>query len=270
MGFLQGQVSDASSGDPIADVQLHADPELTAVTDAKGHYFIQTDSSLKYPLEMILHLSKPGFYPEKRETLVETNKATVVNTNLHAIADGAFAKTVLVLDTQTDTPKTRQLLTALKEMLELAGAKVYNVHTLGQNISTEKRIEKVNNIKDEGYYLQINHSPWREDESSVIASHNRGNQGTETFQKRILEQFNQKLFETPIVTVQDRETPVIQQTNKMAMALEIRSLNYPDATAIQEASAIFTGAWLFLKEETEIDTEKLERFMVYLNKTRGE
>jgi hypothetical protein len=55
----------------------------------------------------------------------------------------------------------------------------------------------------------------------------------------------------------------------MAMALEIRSLNYPDATAIQEASAIFTGAWLFLKEETEIDTEKLERFMVYLNKTRG-
>ncbi len=269
-GILQGQVSDASSGDPIADVQLRADPELTAVTDAKGHYFIQTDSSLKYPLEMILHLSKPGFYPEKRETLIETNKATVVNMNLHAIADGAFAKTTIVLDSKTDTPKTRQLLTTLKEMLELAGAKVYNVHTLGQNISTEKRIEKVNNIKYEGYYLQINHSPWREDESPVIASHNRGNQGTETFQKRILEQFNQKLFETPIVTVQDRETPVIQQTNKMAMTLEIRSLNYPDATAIQEASAIFIGVWLFLKEETKINTEKLERFMVYLDKKRGE
>ncbi len=269
-GILQGQVSDANSGVPIPDVQLHADPELTAITDVEGHYFIKTDPSLKNPLETTLHLSKPGFYPDKHQILIEPNKATVVNAKLHAIADGAFAKTVLVLDTQTDTAKTHQLITKLKEILELAGAKVYDVHTPGQKVSSEKRIERVNNIKDEGYYLQINHTSWRRGESPVIAAHNRGNQGTETFQKRILEQFNQNLFETPIVTVQDRETPIIQQTNKMAMTLEIRSLDYPDATAMQEASAIFIGSWLFLKEETEIDAEKLERFMIYLNKARGE
>ena len=269
-GIVQGQVSDVNSGNPIADVQLHADPELTATTDAEGHYFIKTNSRFKKSIETILHLSKPGFYPDEHQILIEPNKATIVNAKLHAIADGAFAKTALVLDSQTDTPKTHQLIATLKEMLELAGAKVYDVHTRGKKVSTRKRIETVNNIKDEGYYLQINHIPQGKSKPSVVAAHNRGNQGTETFQKRILEQFNQKLFETPIVTLQDRKTPVIQQTNKMAMTLEIQTLDYPDTTAVQEASAIFIGAWLFLKEETEIDTEKLERFMLYLRQAQGE
>ena len=269
-GIVQGQVSDANSGNPIADVQLNADPELTTITDVKGHYFIETDSTLKKPLETTLHFSKPGFYPDKRQIRVERNKAAVINTKLHAIADGAFAKTVLVLDSKTDTPKTHQLITKLKEMLELAGAKVHDVHASGQKISIKKRIEKINNIRDEGYYLQINHISQRKSKPSVVAAHNRGNQGTETFQKRILGQFNQKLFETPIITVQDRDTPIIQQTNKMAMTLEVQTLDYPNTTAEQEASAIFIGAWLFLKKETEIDTEKIERFMLYLNKARGE
>lgn len=269
-GIVQGQVSDANSGNPIADVQLHAEPELTAATDVQGHYFIKTDPSLNNSFETTLHIAKPGFYPDKRQIRVEPNKATVVDAKLHAIADGAFANTSIVLDSQTDTPKTHQLITKLKEMLELAGAKVYDVHTPGQKVSTEKRIENVNSIKDEGYYLQINHTPQREGKPSVIAAHNRGNQGTETFQKRILEQFNQKLFETPIVTVQDRDTPIIQQTNKMAMTLEIRTLDYPGTTAEQEASAVFIGAWLFLKDETEIDTENLERFMLYLRQAQGE
>ena len=269
-GIIQGQVSDANSGDPIPDVQLHADPELTAISDTQGHYFIKTNSRLKTPLETTLHFSKPGFYPDKHQISVGRNKATIVNAKLHAIADGAFAKTVLVLDSKTDTSKTHQLITKLKEMLELAGATIHVVHTPREKVSAEKRIETVNNIEDEGYYLQINHIPQRKGKPSVVAAHNHGNQGTETFQKRILEQFNQKLFETPIVTVQDRETPIIQQTNKMAMTLKIGTLDYPDTTAEQEASAIFIGAWLFLKKETEIDTEKLERFMLYLRQARGE
>ena len=269
-GIIQGQISDANSGAPITDVQLHADPELTATTDTEGHYFIKTDSALKNSFKTTLHLSKPGFYPDKHQISVEPNKATIANAKLHAIADGAFAKTVLVLDSKTNTSKTHQLITKLKKMLELAGAKVHDVYTPGQKVSIEKRIEKVNNIKDEGYYLQINHIPQRRGKPSVVAAHNRGNQGTEAFQKRILEQFNQKLFETPIVTLQDRETPVIQQTNKMAMTLEIRTLDYPDFSAVQEASAIFIGAWLFLKGETEIDTVKLERFMLYLRQAQGE
>ena len=77
----------------------------------------------------------------------------------------------------------------------------------------------------------------------------RGNQGTETFLKRILEQFNNTLYETPIITVQDRTTPEIQQTNKMAMTLEIRSLNRQNASAVEEAHAIFFGAWTFLKAD---------------------
>ncbi|MDE0483309.1 MAG: N-acetylmuramoyl-L-alanine amidase [Candidatus Poribacteria bacterium] len=269
-GILQGQVSDANSGNPIPDVELNANSGLSTTTDTEGHYFIKTDSEIKKSFETTLHFSKPGFYPDKHQISVEPNKATIFNAKLHAIADGAFAKTVLVLDSKTNTSKTHQLIIKLKEMLELAGAKIHVVHTPGEKVSTEKRIENVNNIEDEGYYLQINHIPQRKGKPSVVGAHNHGNQGTETFQKRILEQFNQKLFEIPIVTVQDRETPVIQQTNKMAMTLEIQTLDYPDTTTDQEASAIFIGAWLFLKEETEIDTKKLERFMLYLRQARGE
>jgi hypothetical protein len=148
--------------------------------------------------------------------------------------------------------------------LELAGAKVYNIHTPGTQVSLEKRIGTVNAIEERGYYLQINHRQWHPDQPPLVAAHYRGNQGTETFLKRILEQFNETPFQMPIVTVQDRRTPEIQQTNKMAMTFEIRSLNHPNASTVQEAHAIFFGAWTFLKADTEINAEKQQRFLAYL------
>jgi len=268
--IIQGQVTDANTRTPIVNVELRVDPALSTMTDVEGHYFIQYEPTIKNQDEITLSISKPGYYPDQHKIRGERNKATIVNTELYAIADGAFSKTVLVLDTETDTPKSRELITLLKEMLELAGAKVYNIHTAGRKINSKTRIQTVNKIKDEGYYLQINHTSKRKGKSPVVAKHNRGNQGTETFQKRILEQFNTHLFETPIVTVQDRETPIIQQTNKLAMTLEIRSLDNSETTAMKEATAVFVGAWLYLKEETEIDAEKLKRFMLYLNQTRGD
>ncbi len=269
-GIIQGQVTHANSDTPIHNVKLHANPDLMAQTDTEGHYFIKLEPDFEDVLDTTIHLSKSGYYPEKQKIQVKPNKATVLNHQLHAIADGVFAKTVLVLDTKTDNEKTYQLITTLKEMLELAGAKVHHVHTPGTKLSSEKRIENVNKIKDEGFYLQINHTPFVDSQQIVIATHNRGNQDTETFQKRILEQFNENLYETPITTIQDRKTPIIQQTNKLAMTLEIRSLDHPNSSVIQETTAIFAGIWLYLKQETEIETDKLNRFMLYYNKKRVE
>ena len=149
-------------------------------------------------------------------------------------------------------------------MLELAGAKVYNIYTPGVEMSLDKRIETVNAIEGSGYYLQVNHEQWGKGQPALIAAHYRGNQGTETFLKRILEQFKDTPFEVPIVTLQDRTTPEIQQTNKMAMVLDIRTLGHPNAAIVQEARAIFFGAWGFLKAGTEIDPEKQQRFIAYL------
>jgi N-acetylmuramoyl-L-alanine amidase len=267
--IVQGQVSDADSGESLQDVQLQTDSGLTAATDAEGHFFITTGSKLKDFGETALHISKRGYYPDKRRIHIRSNQATVVDVGLHPIADGVFASTVIVLDSQTDTPETQKLITTLEEMLKFAGAKVYNIHTSGLKMSVEKRIEKVNAIKDRGYYLQINHAEWRKGQPTVVAAHYRGNQGTETFLKRILERFNRTLYETPIVTVQDRTTPEIQQTNKMAMTLLIRSLAHPNASAVSEAHAIFFGAWTFLKGDGEIDAEKQKRFMVYLKKMQA-
>lgn len=256
---------------PLQDVRLETDSGLTAITDTEGHFFITTGSELKDFGETTLHISKAGYYPDQCRIHIQPNQATVADVGLHPIADGAFADTVIVLDSKTDTPETQELLTMLEKMLKLAGVKVYNIYTAGSKMSVPKRIEKVNAVKDSGYYLQINHTEWDKEQSTVVAAHYRGNQGTETFLKRILEQFNSigqgdpaPTYKTPIVTLQDRTTPEIQQTNKMAMTLEIKSLNHPNASTVSEVYAIFFGAWTFLKGAGEIPIESQKRFMVYL------
>ena len=261
---LQGQISDAVSGEPLRDVQLQADTGLTATTDTEGHFFVTIEPTSKIPSKTTLHISKVGYYPDKRKIDIISNQATVAHTKLQPIAGGAFASTVIILDSRSDTPATEKLIETLRELLELAGAKVYSIHIPGQAPTTAERIRQINAIEGRGYYLQINHTQWRKDEPPLIAAHYRGNQGTETFLKRILEQFNKTLFQTPIVTVQDRTTPEIQQTNKMAMTLEIRSLNQQNASAVEEARAIFFGAWRFLKADGQIDAEEQKRFMAYL------
>ena len=266
--IVQGQVSDANSGEPLQDVQLQTDLGLTATTDTEGHFFITIDPTSKVPIKTTLHISKVGYYPHKRKIDITPNQATVVHTKLHPIADGVFASTLIILDSRSDTPATEKLIETLQGLLELAGAKVYNIHTLGQKSTIKQRIETINAIAGRGYYLQINHAPQVKDEPPIVAAHYRGNQRTETFLKRILEQFNDTLYETPIVPVQDRTTPEIQQTNKMAMTLEIRSLNRQNASAVEEAQAIFFGAWTFLKADGKIDAEEQKRFMAYLKEVR--
>ena len=265
--IVQGQVSDADAGKPLQDVQLQMDPNLTTATDAQGHFFITTDPASKVPFETTLHISKVGYYPNKHKINITPNQATIVRSKLQPIAGGAFASTVIILDSRSDTPTTKKLIETLQELLKLAGAEVYNIHTPGQKLIIEERIKTINAIQGRGYYLQINHAPQNRDEP-VVAAHYRGNQVTETFLKRILEQFNETLFKTPIVTVQDRTTPEIQQTNKMAMTLEIRSLNQQNTSAVEEAHAIFFGAWTFLKADGDIEVEERKRFMAYLKETQ--
>lgn len=269
--IVQGQVSNANSGEPLQGVQLQANSGLTASTDTEGHFFIVTDSALKASgqNETTLHISKMGYYPEKHKIRIKPNQATVIKSKLYPIADGVFASTVIVLDSKSDAPETQQLIETLQQMLEHAGAKTYNIHTPGVEMSLKKRIETVNAIEGSGYYLQVNHGHWRKGQPALVAAHYRGNQGTETFLKRILERFKETPFEMPIVTVQDRTTPEIQQTNKMAMTLEIRTLNHPNASIVQEARAIFFGAWAFLKGDGEIASERQKRFVVYLEEMQA-
>ncbi|RKU38921.1 hypothetical protein C6496_05320 [Candidatus Poribacteria bacterium] len=264
--IVQGQVSDADSGEPLQGVQLQTDSGLTAATDAEGHFFIMTNpaSEVSGETETTLHISKRGYYPEEHKIRIQPNPATVIKSELYPIADSVFASTVIVLDSKSDAPATKQLIETLQPMLELAGARIYNIHTPGIEMSVKKRIEMVNAIEGSGYYLQINHGQWRKGQPTLVAAHYRGNQGTETFLKRILEQFKKTPFETAITTVQDRTTPEIQQTNKMAMTLEIKTLNHPDASIVKEAHAIFFGAWTFLKGDGEIPSERQKQFMVYL------
>ena len=85
-----------------------------------------------------------------------------------------------------------------------------------------------------------------------------GNQIAEDYLKSILDGFNIALFQTPVETFGDEESQEIQSTNKIALALEIRSINHPHlhesvnshALIAQEAYAIFLGTWKFLKKRS--------------------
>lgn len=247
-GIVQGQLSDADTGKPIPNVHLQnvhlqtGSLQKTATTDAEGHFFYTTDVEG----ETTLRISAAGYYPTERQLYVQANNATVIHEELHPVAGGAFAAKVFVLHSRN----APELLTVLQEMLELAGAKVYHI----EKSSVNARIAAVNAIPEEGYYLRIHRAPLRKGAPAVIAAHYRGNYDAENLLKRILEEFN-----APPATVQDTATPEIQQTNKMAMTLEIGDAG----SAVEEARAIFMGAWRFFKGRAGVTDAEKRRFMGY-------
>ena len=261
--IILGQVINGDNGSPIPNAKVMISSEINTITDRNGHYFVHTDIPEETIKNIVIGITKPRYYPNSHELELQSTQSTIHNTNLYAIADGVFFDTTIVLDSYSNEPKTHKLIDRLQKLLEFAGTNVHSIYLDTTNLNSDDRINTINNIKDEGYYLQIRHEPIKNGKPTIVAAHNRGNRGTEMFQKRILEQFNQDLFETSTDTIQDRDTPVIQQTNKMAMTLEIGTLKYPESTHLSEGLVIFKGLWKHLSNSTEIDEEKMNRFLSY-------
>ncbi len=265
-GIVQGCVHDVS-GNIVSDatVRLVRAKNRSMMTNPEGHFFFNNVS----PGNATLNISKTGYYNRQLKAETRSNSAQVLHPQLHPIADGALIGKVFVLDaryggSERGMPALNSVAPAdlnlavvksLKEMLELAGANVYLVREKDEKISALKRVQTINAVKHEGYYLRIDHGVWVEGEPSVIATGYPGNQVAENYLKAILEGFNMSLLQTPIETFRDEESPEIRSTNKIALALEVRSINHPhlhdpvDAPALmaQEAYAIFLGTWKFLK-----------------------
>ena len=273
-GIVQGRVRNVS-GSAIADaaVQLVRKKNMTTTTNPDGHFFFNDVS----PGDAILNVSKAGYYNLQMETDATSNSAQVLHPQLYPIADGTLIGTVFVLDarhggSERGTPVINSvapadinlaLVKALKEMLTLSGASVYLVREKDEKIPVSKRVKTINAVKHDGYYLRIDHGAWIEGKPSVIATGYPGNQTAEDYLKAILDGFNTALFQTPIETFGDKESPEIRSTNKIALALEIRSINHADlhepvdapALITQEAYAIFLGTWKFLKNAQLADEE---------------
>ena len=272
-GIVQGSVHDVS-GNTITDaaVQLVTKKNRTT-TNPDGHFFFDNVS----PGEVTLNVSKAGYYNLRLETNATSNSAQVLHPQLHPIADGTLIGKVFVLDaryggSERGTPVINSVapadlnlavVKALKEMLELAGASVHLVREKDEKIPVPKRVKIINDVKYDGYYLRIDHGARVKDEPSVIATGYPGNQVAENYLKAILDGFNIALFKTPVETFGDEESPEIRSTNKIALALEIRSINHPHlhesanspALIAQEAYAIFLGTWKFLKNAQLSDEE---------------
>ena len=272
-GIVQGSVRDVS-GSTITDaaVQLVKKKNRTT-TNPDGHFFFAN----VLPGDATLNISKAGYYNLRLETNATSNRAQVLHPQLHPIADGTLIGKVFVLDaryggSERGTPVINPLAPAdlnlavakaLKEMLELAGASVHLVRDKDEKIPVSKRVKIINAVKHDGYYLRIDHGARVEGEPSVIATGYPGNQVAEDYLKAILNGFNMALFQTPVETYGDDESPEIRSTNKIALALEIRSIDHPhlhepvDSPALiaREAYAIFLGTWKFLKNAQLSDEE---------------
>ena len=273
-GIVQGSVHDVS-GNTISDaaVQLVRKKDRTTTTNPDGHFFF--DNVL--PGDAILNVSKAGYYNLRLQTNATSNSAQVLYPQLHPIADGTLIGKVFVLDaryggSERGTPIINAVapadlnlavVKALKEMLTLAGASVHLVREKDEKIPVPKRVEIINAVKHDGYYLRIDHGARVKDEPSVIATGYPGNRVAEDYLKAMLDGFNMALFQTPVETFGDEESPEIRSTNKIALALEIRSINHPHlhesanspALIAQEAYAIFLGTWKFLKNAQLSDEE---------------
>ncbi len=265
-GIVQGSVRDVS-GSTITDaaVQLVKKKNRTT-TNPDGHFFF--DNVL--PGDTTLDISKAGYYNLRLATNATSNSAQVLHPQLHPIADGTLIGKVFVLDaryggSERGIPSSNPVAPAdlnlavakvLKQMLELAGASVHLVRDKDEKIPVSKRVKIINAVEHDGYYLRIDHGARIEGEPSVIATGYPGNQIAENYLKAILEGFNIAFFKTTVETFGDEESPEIRSTNKIALALEIRSIDHPhlhepaDSLALiaQEAYAIFLGTWKFLKK----------------------
>ncbi len=273
-GIVQGSIHDVF-GNTISDatIQLVRKKNRATTTNPDGHFFF--DNVL--PGDATLNVSKTGYYSFRLETNATSNSAQVLHPELHPIADGTLIGKVFVLDaryggSERGAPVVNSVapadlnlavVKALREMLTLAGANVYLVREKDEQIPGSKRVKIINAVKHDGYYLRIDHGARVEGEPSVIATGYPGNQVAENYLKAILGGFNITLFQTPIETFGDAESPEIRSTNKIALALEIRSINHPDlhepvdspALISQEAYAIFLGTWKFLKNAQSSDEE---------------
>ncbi len=271
-GIVQGSVHDSSGSTiPDAAVQLLGKKDRTTITNPDGHFFF--DNVL--PGDTTLNVSKAGYYNLWLETNATSNSVQVLQPQLHPIANGTLIGKVFVLDarhggSERGTPVIDSVapadlnlavVKALREMLEIAGASVYLVREKDEKIPVPKRVKTINAVKHDGYYLRIDHGAWAEGEPSIIATGYPGNQVAENYLKSILERTNTALFQTPIETFGDEESPEIRSTNKIALALEIRSINHPHihesvgapALIAQEAYAIFLGTWKFLQNAQLVD-----------------
>ena len=272
-GIVQGSVHDVS-GATITDaaVQLMRKKNRTT-TNPDGHFFF--DNVL--PGDATLNISKAGYYNLRLETNATASSAQVLHPQLHPIADGTLIGKVFVLDARyggseqgtsvinsvASADLNLAVVKSLKEMLELAGASVHLVREKDEKIPVSKRVKIINAVKYDGYYLRIDHGVRVKSEPSVIATGYPGNQVAEDYLKAILDGFNIAFFKTPVETFGDEESPEIRSTNKIALALEIRSINHPHlhepvnspALIAQEAYAIFLGTWKFLKNAQLSDEE---------------
>ena len=267
-GIIQGPVQDtAETPLSAAAVRLVREKnKKTTETDVNGHFFFNGIP----PGEVTLQISKAGYYEVKLNTKAVADRAQILHPALPPIAEGTLIGQVFVLDARyggtergahvTDSVATADLnfavVKVLKEMLEIAGSKVYLIREEDETIPVAKRVEAVNAINQEGYYLRIDHGRWVEGEPSVIAASYPGNKVAADLLTAILEQFNIALFGTPIETVGDLKSPEIRWTNKAALTLELRSINHPHldeppnspAQIAQEGYTIFLGMAQFLKD----------------------
>ena len=276
-GIVQGRVKNAT-GNTLGDatIRLVKGEERITSTDSNGHFFYNHVS----PGEAVLLVSKAGYYSLQLREHVVSNRARIIHPKLQPICEGALIGQTFVLDAryggaERGTPPgaadiNLAVVNALGEMLRTAGAKVYLIRKTDREIAVPARVAAVNAIQENGYYLRIDHGNWTDHGPSIVAAHYPGNQVAERYVQSVLEYLLFGNSKTSNQTLQDPVSPEIRSTNKIALTLEIRSINHPTlgitgsrARIMEEAYYIFLGTCNFIREgnlpKTQLDVNVIDQ-----------
>ena len=275
-GIVQGCVRNANGcALEDAEIRLTNSEDRITLTDPNGHFFYNHVPQG----QAALLVSKAGYYNLQLNEEVESNRAWVIHPELLSICEGALIEQVFVLDAryggvERGSPQgaadvNLAVVNALSEMLEIAGAKVYLIREDDREIAVPERVAAVNTIQENGYYLRIDHGNWIDHGPLVIAAHYPGNKVAADYVQSILEYLVSGDSKTSNATLRDPDSPEIRSTNKIALTLEIRSINHPTfgiagsrARIIEEAYSIFLGTCNFLREgnlpKTQLDVNVID------------
>ena len=193
-GIVQGRIQNAA-GSPFKDatIRLTGSEDRITSTDPNGHFFYNHVSRGA----AVLLVSRAGYYNFQMKGHAVPIRAWVIHPKLHPICERALIGQVFVLDgryggaEQETSPGAADInlavVKALREMLKIAGADMYLIRMEEIEIAVPKRVAAVNAIKENGYYLRIDHGSRTDRGPSVVVAYHPGNQVAERYVQPIFE-----------------------------------------------------------------------------------
>ncbi|MGD9897765.1 MAG: N-acetylmuramoyl-L-alanine amidase [Calditrichaceae bacterium] len=256
MTILQGEIRRLKAGSILADAEIYSGDSLLTRTDFDGRFFLTGFSGGNHNIQV----TKNGYFPRDTHASIDSNKTTILNVSLEEVDDGLFFDQSIVLDAQdggseksagindsmTAADYNFRVVKRLSEKLIFAGMTVYTVRDSNFVLSVNDRIKKINKFPD-GWYLRFGVTKTSNFPDLIQATTYPGNMKGVDIAEALLDEFKKPGFE--ISVKQNMDIPEIRNTNKAAVAIELRMINFPSPEDM--AQWLYNGLKKYYEKQSE-------------------